>query len=111
VRLKTSAAWGGGAYVMVSVIQPRDPVASPKPRRALGLVYVPLDPKGRKLTVDMGTPVKIDSKAPVEMPDQGEGPGLRPEGQGHHRGGGRGHPAPDPSGQPRPGSGTSASGP
>src|SRR6185436_1338727 len=26
VRLKSSAAWGGGAYVMVSVIQPRDAV-------------------------------------------------------------------------------------
>jgi len=68
LRLKTSAAWGGGAYVLVSVIQPRDPVATPKPRRALGLIYVPLDPKGRKLTVDIGTPGKIDSNAPVEVP-------------------------------------------
>ena len=76
VRLKTSAAWGGGAYVMVSVIQPRDPVASPKPRRALGLVYVPIDPKGRKLTVDLGTPTKIDSKAPVEIPVKVSGMGL-----------------------------------
>ena len=59
VRLKTSAAWGGGAYVLVSVVQPRDPVASPKPRRALGLVYVPLDPKDRKLTVELNTPAKI----------------------------------------------------
>ncbi|ESQ90443.1 alpha-2-macroglobulin family protein [Asticcacaulis benevestitus] len=49
VRLKTSAAWGGGAYVMVSVMQPRDPVTASKPRRAIGLVYVPLDPKSRKL--------------------------------------------------------------
>ncbi len=32
VKLKTSAAWGGGAYVMVTVIQPRDPVSSPKPQ-------------------------------------------------------------------------------
>jgi len=76
IRLKTSAAWGGGAYVMVSVIQPRDPVASPKPRRALGLVYVPLDPKDRKLTVDLGTPVKIDSKAPVEIPVAVKGLGF-----------------------------------
>jgi uncharacterized protein YfaS (alpha-2-macroglobulin family) len=51
VRLKTNAAWGGGAYVMVSVIQPRDPVNSSKPRRAIGLVYVPLDPKSRKLEI------------------------------------------------------------
>jgi uncharacterized protein YfaS (alpha-2-macroglobulin family) len=76
VRLKTSAAWGGGAYVMVTVIQPRDPVSSPKPKRALGLIYVPLDPKGRKLTVDIGTPVKLDSKAPVEVPIKVQGLGF-----------------------------------
>ena len=34
VTLKTDASWGGGAYVLVSVIQPRDPSATPKPRRA-----------------------------------------------------------------------------
>ncbi|MDR3510087.1 MAG: alpha-2-macroglobulin [Caulobacteraceae bacterium] len=68
VSLKTSAAWGGGAYVLVSVIQPRDPSVTPKPRRALGLVYVPLDPRGRKLDVDIATPAKIDSKATVEVP-------------------------------------------
>ncbi len=68
IRLKSSADWGGGAYVMVTVIQPRDPVASPRPRRALGLVYVPLDPKGRKLTVDVGTPDKLNSKATIQIP-------------------------------------------
>ena len=76
VRLKTDAAWGGGAYVMVTVIQPREPVSSPKPKRALGLVYVPLDPKGRKLTVDIGTPVKLDSKQPVEVPIKVAGLGF-----------------------------------
>jgi uncharacterized protein YfaS (alpha-2-macroglobulin family) len=68
VRLKTSAAWGGGAYVMVTIIQPRDPAATPMPRRALGVIYVPLDPKGRKLTVAIGAPSKIDSHAPVTVP-------------------------------------------
>ncbi|MBW8860209.1 MAG: alpha-2-macroglobulin family protein, partial [Caulobacter sp.] len=76
VKLKTSAAWGGGAYVMVTVIQPRDPVSSPKPKRALGLIYVPLDPKGRRLTVDIGTPVKLDSKAPVDVPIKVQGLGF-----------------------------------
>lgn len=76
VKLKTSAAWGGGAYVLVSVVQPRDPVASPKPRRALGLVYVPLDPKDRKLTVELNTPAKIDSKALVEVPITIKGAGF-----------------------------------
>ncbi len=68
VHLKTSAAWGGGAYVLVTVIQPRDPVATPLPRRALGLVYVSLLPKGRELTVDLATPAKLDSKAYVDVP-------------------------------------------
>jgi uncharacterized protein YfaS (alpha-2-macroglobulin family) len=68
VRLKTSAAWGGGAYVLVSLIQPRDPATTPQPRRALGLVYVPLDPVGEKLTVDLRTPDKLDSKATIDVP-------------------------------------------
>ena len=68
VRLKTSAAWGGGAYVLVSVIQPRDPSTTPKPRRALGLIYVPLTPKGRVLNVSLGNPGKLDSKAMVNIP-------------------------------------------
>jgi uncharacterized protein YfaS (alpha-2-macroglobulin family) len=76
VRLKTSAAWGGGAYVLVTVIQPRDPVSTPTPRRALGLVYVPLDPKNRKLTVAIDTPDKIDSKAEVDIPLQVKGLGF-----------------------------------
>jgi len=68
VRLKTSAAWGGGAYVLVTVVQPRDPVATPLPRRALGLVYVPLDPGGRRLLVQIGAPAKVDSRAPIVVP-------------------------------------------
>jgi uncharacterized protein YfaS (alpha-2-macroglobulin family) len=76
VRLKTSADWAGGAYVLVTVIQPRDPVNTPTPRRALGLVYVPLDPGGRKLTVDIDTPDKIDSKADVDVPLKVNGLGL-----------------------------------
>ncbi|MGZ8370806.1 MAG: alpha-2-macroglobulin family protein, partial [Caulobacteraceae bacterium] len=34
----------------------------------LGLVYVPLDPRGRKLAVDIGAPDKIDSKEGVSIP-------------------------------------------
>ena len=60
--------------MLVSVIQPRDPAVTPKPRRALGLVYVPLDPKNRRLTVTLGAPAKLDSKAPVVVPVDGRGP-------------------------------------
>jgi uncharacterized protein YfaS (alpha-2-macroglobulin family) len=76
VRLKSSAAWGGGAYVLVSVIQPRDPVATPKPRRALGVLYVPLDPKNRKLTVDLSTPDRIRGTDKVVVPVKVTGLGF-----------------------------------
>jgi uncharacterized protein YfaS (alpha-2-macroglobulin family) len=68
VRLTADANWGAGAYVMVTVVQPRDPVSTPKPRRALGIAYVPLEPPGRKLSVAMDTPQVLDSKAPVVVP-------------------------------------------
>jgi uncharacterized protein YfaS (alpha-2-macroglobulin family) len=76
VKLKTSAAWGGGAYVLVTIIQPRDPGVTPKPRRALGLIYVPLDPKGRKLTVTLGTASQLRSAAPIDVPVTVAGLGL-----------------------------------
>ncbi|HEY9217223.1 MAG TPA: alpha-2-macroglobulin family protein, partial [Phenylobacterium sp.] len=76
VKFKTDGAWGGGAYVLVSVIQPRDPVASPKPRRALGLVYVPLDPKRRKLDVAIGTPAKTPAKQGLDVPLTIKGAGF-----------------------------------
>jgi len=77
VRLKTNAAWGGGAYVLVSVIQPRDPATTPKPRRALGVIYVPLDAATRKLDVAIGTPVKAGSKAMLDVPLTIKGAGFR----------------------------------
>ena len=76
LRLKSSDLWGGGAYVLVTVIQPRDPVANPRPHRALGLVYVPLDPRGRTLTVDIATPDRILSHAGIDVPVQVRGLGF-----------------------------------
>ncbi|HVY34267.1 MAG TPA: alpha-2-macroglobulin, partial [Caulobacteraceae bacterium] len=79
IALRADADWGAGADVMVTVVQPRDPVSSPKPRRALGLVYVPLEPPGRKLSVAINTPQVLDSAAPVQVPliVRGLGPGER----------------------------------
>jgi uncharacterized protein YfaS (alpha-2-macroglobulin family) len=74
LKLKTDSQWGGGAYLLISVIQPRDPVKSAKPRRAIGVIYVPLNPKERILTVSMpvGTaPLQAKSEgleAYVEVP-------------------------------------------
>lgn len=68
VRLNAGADWGGGAYVLVSVVQPRDPVSSPKPRRALGVLYVPLKTPGRILNVTFAAPAKVDSRQPLVVP-------------------------------------------
>ena len=68
IRLRTDANWGGGAYVLVSVIQPRDPAATPRPRRALGLVYVPLQPRGRTLAVNLGTPQQMRGREQLRVP-------------------------------------------
>jgi len=76
VKFRSGPAWGGGAYVLVSVIQPRDAVTAPKPRRALGVVYVPLDPKGRRLDVALGTPAKAPSKAVLDVPITINGAGF-----------------------------------
>ena len=73
ISLKADASWAGGAYVLVSVVQPRDPVASPKPRRALGVAYVPLETPGRKLTVAVNAPAKYDSKSEITVPLQVKG--------------------------------------
>ena len=99
VSIPASAAWGGGAYLLVSVMQPRDPAAAPKPRRALGVVYVPLKPKSQVLNVTLGAPAKLESRAPIVVPLQVTGAGgggvPRPCDPGRRR---RRHPAPDPSG-------------
>ena len=73
VRLHAGADWGGGAYLLVSVMQPRNPTTAPKPRRALGLVYVPLKPHGRTLSVALTAPAKLASHTPIDVPVQVHG--------------------------------------
>ena len=73
VRLHAGPEWGGGAYLLVSVMEPRNPTTAPKPRRALGLVYVPLKPKGRTLEVSLSAPAKQGSHVPLDVPVQVRG--------------------------------------
>jgi len=68
VRIKSNASWGGGAYVLVSLVQPRNPVTTPKPRRAVGLAYVSLDPGKRKLGIDIGTPDQVRGREQLVVP-------------------------------------------
>ena len=73
VRLHAGPEWGGGAYLLVSVMQPRSPTTAPKPRRALGLVYVPMKPKGRTLEVSLTAPAKQGAHVPLTVPVQVRG--------------------------------------
>lgn len=54
VDLPVNADWGSGAYVLVTVMTPRDPVNLPVPRRAIGVAYVPVDMAARTLEVRAG---------------------------------------------------------
>ena len=62
--------------MLVTVIQPRDPGRTPKPRRALGLTYVPLEPAGRRLNVRIEGPEKVSGKQALEVPVRVEGLGV-----------------------------------
>lgn len=54
IDLPVTEEWGGGAYVLVTVMTPRDPVNLPVPRRAVGVAYVDVDTAERELQVAVG---------------------------------------------------------
>ncbi len=56
LRLTPTAEWGEGAYVMVTVFTARNPDADPKPRRAVGVLHVPLDMASRTLNLAVEAP-------------------------------------------------------
>jgi hypothetical protein len=69
VDLPVTAEWGSGAYVLVTVMTPRDPVQLPVPRRAVGVGYVPVDMGGRTLEVIAGEGLQnVRPRTRVEIP-------------------------------------------
>ncbi|MEL6259128.1 MAG: alpha-2-macroglobulin family protein, partial [Pseudomonadota bacterium] len=56
VSLPVTEEWGEGAYVMVNVYRSRDPVLRAKPRRAVGVAYVPVDMGERTFDVAISAP-------------------------------------------------------
>lgn len=59
ITLPVSDDWGEGAYVMVNVYTPRDPVVQSKPRRAVGVGYVPVNMDNRTFDVEIDAPELI----------------------------------------------------
>lgn len=69
ISLPVTEEWGAGAYVMVTVYTPRDASSQPKPRRAVGVTYVPVDVSQRTFEVTMNTqsPVKPNQTYEVDL--------------------------------------------
>ena len=56
MTLPVNDDWGEGAYVMVNVYTQRDPVVQSRPRRAVGLTYVPVSVEDRTFDVKIDAP-------------------------------------------------------
>lgn len=77
IDLPVTAEWGSGAYVLVTVMTPRDPVNLPVPRRAIGVGYVPVDMGNRTLTVEAGEGLQnVRPRTRVEVPVRVRGGGA-----------------------------------
>jgi alpha-2-macroglobulin len=71
IDLPVTEEWGSGAYVLVTVMTPRDPVNLPVPRRAIGVAYVPVDMGNRTLEVEAGAGLQnVRPRTTINVPVQ-----------------------------------------
>ncbi|MEM1037618.1 MAG: alpha-2-macroglobulin [Pseudomonadota bacterium] len=56
ITLPVTEEWGEGAYVMVNVYTARDPILQAKPRRAVGVGYVPVSMDERTFEIEIDAP-------------------------------------------------------
>ncbi len=73
VALPVTDDWGQGAYVMVTVHTPRDPVDQPLPRRAVGVSYVPVDISERTFDVALTAPDVVEPNQSLSVEITAEG--------------------------------------
>jgi uncharacterized protein YfaS (alpha-2-macroglobulin family) len=64
VDVPVEAGWGPGAYVAVHLFRP----AGSRPPRAIGLVWVGVDPAARTLAMSIGTPERASPRAALAVP-------------------------------------------
>lgn len=74
VSFRVTEEWGAGAYAMVSVFTPRDPVAQPRPRRAVGVTYLPVDTGNRQLELSLDAPELARPRQPLDIAITATGP-------------------------------------
>ncbi|SDM84061.1 alpha-2-macroglobulin family protein [Maricaulis salignorans] len=74
VSFRVTEEWGAGAYAMVSVFTPRDPVAQPRPRRAVGVTYLAVDTGDRELALSLDAPEVARPRQPLDIGISATGP-------------------------------------
>ena len=67
LELPVDAAWGPGAYATVHVFR-GDGAGKDRPARAIGLVWVGIDPETRTLPLTIAAPAKAAPRGPVTIP-------------------------------------------
>ena len=73
ITVPVTADWGAGAYVMVSVYTPRDAVNQPRPRRAVGVTWVPVNVEGRTFDLTLDAPERAIPEQPLVVNVSAEG--------------------------------------
>ncbi|MEL6379743.1 MAG: alpha-2-macroglobulin [Pseudomonadota bacterium] len=68
IVIDTDPSWGTGFYVMATIVTPRDSVAQPIPRRAMGVAHVPYDMGDRTLSVEMKPEAVLRPRQQLDLP-------------------------------------------
>ncbi len=68
VEIPVGADWGSGAYAMASLYRPADGGRGHLPIRAIGLVWVGVDPGAHLLQVGLKVPAKVLPRQTVRLP-------------------------------------------
>jgi uncharacterized protein YfaS (alpha-2-macroglobulin family) len=66
--VKADAAWGAGAYVIVTAIRPLNAAGPQQPVRAIGVAWLGIDPAAHRLGVAIAAPAKITPRQSVTIP-------------------------------------------
>ena len=65
--LPVTEDWGTGAYVMATVYTPRDAVEQPRPRRAVGVAYIPVSAEARTIDLAFDMPELVRPRQTVSV--------------------------------------------
>jgi uncharacterized protein YfaS (alpha-2-macroglobulin family) len=68
LEVPVKAEWGAGAYALVTAWRPLAGPAERTPVRAIGAVWLGLDPALRTLAVQIGAPEKVTPRQRIEVP-------------------------------------------